>query len=254
MKIGILATGITPDELLSEYGSFVDMFIQLFDKANCGFQYRVFDIQDGDFPSSAGQCDGWLITGSQSCVNENTPWMLKLKQLILEIYSAKKPMVGICFGHQIIADAFGATVDKHEGGWGVGLHNYDLVGEHESIQCSFSDFTINAMHEDQVITKPVNAQVFAASAFCKYAGLIYDNRILTLQAHPEFNIAFEESCITLHKNHGVVPAVIAAAGLDSLQQKKSVSDSLKIVRLMESFLKREHTAQNDVSDSCCIVN
>ena len=107
------------------------------------------------------------------------------------------------------------------------------------------------MHEDQVTTKPANAQVFAASAFCKYAGLVYDNRIITFQAHPEFNIAFQESCITLHKNHGVVSAVTAAAGLDSLHHMKSVADSLKIVRLIESFLKREDSSTNDVFDSNC---
>ena len=235
MKLGILATGITPDELLGEFGSYADMFVQLFNQADCAFEYEVFDVRDDVFPVSTDACDGWIITGSKFNVYQNLPWMQKLKRLILDIHAAHKPMVGICFGHQIIAEAFDGKVDKYAGGWGVGLHRYELVGEHDFIQPAPTAFTISAMHQDQVISKPANAQVFAASEFCQYAGLIYDNRIITFQAHPEFSLAYEDSLVDLRKGV-VIPAETAEQGLDSLRQQGATTDSLTVAQWMATFL------------------
>lgn len=243
MKLGILAAGITPDELLGEFGSYADMVMELFDQAGCLFEYEVFDVRDGYFPCNVEQCDGWTITGSRFSVKQDLTWMRTLRQLILDAYAANKPMVGICFGHQIIADAFGGTVDKYEGGWGIGLHSYTFIREHDFFTNAPAEFTINAMHQDQVITKPVNARLFATSDFCKYAGLIYNNRIITFQAHPEFSLAFEESLIELRKGD-VIPSEIAKQGIDTLHQKDAAIESLVIAQLMASFLKNRTLRQN----------
>lgn len=235
MKLGILAAGITPDDLLGEFGSFADMFIQLFNKIGCPFEYQVFDVRDGFFPDTVDQCDGYVITGSICGVNQNQPWMDTLKQLILDIYKAKIPMAGICFGHQIIADAFGGTVDKYEGGWGIGLHSYKLIGDHDFFLNGPADFTINAMHQDQVTNKPANAEVFATSDFCRYAGLLYDNRIITVQAHPEFSVAFEESFIESRKGEGF-PSDVAEVALATLREKDVVIDAQRIAQMIVTFL------------------
>ncbi|WP_366512343.1 glutamine amidotransferase [Neptunomonas sp.] len=236
MKIGLLATGITPDELLGEFGSYADMFVQLFNKAGCSFEYEVFDVREGDFPSSASQCDGWIITGSKFNVYQNLPWMQQLKTLILEIHEANKPMVGICFGHQIIAEAFNGKVDKFDGGWGVGLQRYELTGEFDFLPPDIHSYVINAMHQDQVVVKPANAQVFSASAFCQYAGLIYDDRIITFQAHPEFSIEYSDPLIDLRKGE-VIPTDVSEQGLVTLREPDAAVDSLEIARWMATFLK-----------------
>ena len=235
MKLGILATGITPDELLGEFGSYADMFVQLFDKADCPFEYEVFDVRDDEFPSGASVCDGWVITGSKFNVYQNLPWMQKLKELILEIHSSKKPMVGICFGHQIIAEAFNGKVDKYEGGWGVGLQRYEVTGDFDFIPSTESSYVINAMHQDQVMDKPANAQVFSTSEFCKYAGLIYDDRIITFQAHPEFTVEYEDKLVKARKGT-VVPLDVAEQGLETLRQPGAATDSSEVARWMAAFL------------------
>lgn len=235
MKLGILAAGITPDDLLHEFGSFADMFVQLFDEVGYPFDYQVYNVRDGFFPGNVDVCDAWIITGSICGVNQNLPWMVKLKQLILDIYSANIPMAGICFGHQIIADAFGGSVAQYTGGWGIGLHNYTFVGEHDFVLKGPADFSLNAMHQDQVIRKPTGAEVFATSDFCLNAGLIYDTRIITFQAHPEFSAAFEESFIELRKGD-VFPTDIAEQALATLRQKDAVAESQRIAQMIVSFL------------------
>ncbi len=236
MKIGILATGITPDELVDDFGSYAQMFVELFTAAGCDYQFQTFDVRDGDFPTSVQQCDGWIITGSKFNVYQQLDWMERLKGLIIEIHAAGIPMVGICFGHQIIAEAFGGRVDKYPGGWGVGLHRYQLTGDNPLFAPEGNAFTINAMHQDQVLVKPDNAQVLAESEFCRYAALCYDDRILTLQAHPEFSLAYEYELVQSRKG-SVVPDASADQGLASLRGPAAATDSLAVARWMAAFLE-----------------
>ncbi|MBV1787193.1 glutamine amidotransferase [Marinobacterium sp. D7] len=234
MRIGILATGITPDSLLGQYGSYADMFVDLLGPQ--AHDYSVFNVRDGEFPQSIDQCDGWIITGSKCGVYDDLPWMRTLKQLIIDIYEADIPMVGICFGHQIIASAFGAKVAKYEGGWGVGLHSYAIEGDHPFLDAGERRFTLNAMHQDQVLELPHNAQLFATSEFCRYAGLVYGNRILTLQAHPEFNKDYERDLVLARKG-AVVPDEVADRGLATLTADAKI-DSATVAKWMARFLAR----------------
>lgn len=241
MKIGILATGITPDELLNEYGSYADMFVQLFQQSGHNFEYQVFDVRDGHFPGGATECDGWIITGSKFNVYQNLPWMQQLKELVLEIHRAERPLVGICFGHQIVADAFGGRVDKYPGGWGVGLHSYEVKPAFSFLKGAPSSFCISAMHQDQVLTKPDNAEVFASSEFCSYAGLVYDDRIMTFQAHPEFNVSYENKLISLRKGD-VIPDETAEMGLATVNEKDAETDSVMVAHWMADFLTQRAPA------------
>ncbi len=239
MKLGILAAGITPDELLAEFGSYAEMCAALLRSTGLEFDVAVFDVREGDFPDSLQQCDAWLVTGSKFSVYEDLAWIGRLKVLIREIHAARQPMIGICFGHQVIAEALGGKVEKYSGGWGVGLHQYRLEGGHAFISHSPAEFSLNAMHQDQVVSKPPEARVLASSDFCPYAGLVYGDSIISLQAHPEFTREFEDRLIRLRAGRPI-PDAVAKAGLASLQDSGAVPDGDEIANWFATFLSQNY--------------
>jgi len=193
MKIGILQTGTSPDGMVGEFGSYGDLFKRLL--ADRGFEFTVYDVEHMEFPPGPEAADGWLITGSRHGAYEDHPFIAPLEALIRDIRKAGRPLVGICFGHQIVAQALGGTVEQFEGGWSVGPVDYD-----------FGDETIrlNAWHRDQVTRPPEEAEIIASTPFCPYAGLRYGDDILTVQPHPEMTPAFLEA-LAEERGRGLVP-------------------------------------------------
>lgn len=198
MLIGILQTGLAPEALAPTMGDYPDMFARLLD--GHGFSFRTFKVVEGEFPASVTECDGWLITGSRHGAYEDHPWIPPLEQFIRDSFSAHVPMVGVCFGHQIIAQAMGGKVERYDGGWAVGATDYDFGGE---------TITLNAWHRDQVTVRPQGAKVIASNGFCTNAALLYDDRALTVQAHPEFRPEFVDGLMKT-RGKGLVPDEVMA--------------------------------------------
>ncbi len=114
MLIGILQCGHFPEDLQGESGDYDAMFERLLAGEN--FDYATYNVVDGDFPEGPEACDGWLITGSRHGAYEDHDWIPPLEDLIRAIRDAGRPLVGVCFGHQIIAQALGGKVVKFDGG------------------------------------------------------------------------------------------------------------------------------------------
>ncbi|NIZ15759.1 type 1 glutamine amidotransferase, partial [Phaeobacter sp. HF9A] len=162
MKIGILQTGRAPDELKPATGDYDDMFRHLL--AGQGFDFDTYPVLEGVFPDGPEAADGWLITGSKFGAYEDHDWIPPLEDLIRQIHARKMPLVGVCFGHQIIAQALGGKVEKFDGGWSVGHTDYTLDG---------TPLRLNAWHQDQVVELPAEARVIGQNDFCANAFLAY---------------------------------------------------------------------------------
>ncbi|ODM43418.1 type 1 glutamine amidotransferase [Cereibacter johrii] len=193
MLIGILQTGEAPDVLSAEMGDYPDMFRRLLDGK--GFAFRTYRVLDMDFPASVHDCDGWLITGSRHGVYEEHAFIPPLEAFIRAAREERVPLVGICFGHQIVAQALGGRVERSDKGWAVGPTAYDFGGDR---------IVLNAWHRDQVIEPPDGAEVIASNSFCENAALLYGDYAFTVQAHPEFRDDFVEGLMRT-RGPGVVP-------------------------------------------------
>ncbi|TCP41776.1 type 1 glutamine amidotransferase [Rhodovulum marinum] len=193
MKIGILQTGHAPDALRAALGDYPDMFVRLL--AGHGFDFTTWDVENMDFPHSPQAAEGWLITGSKHGVYEDHPFIPPLEAFIRDAVAADIPVVGICFGHQVIARALGGRVEKFRGGWSVGPTRYRIEGR----TC-----TLNAWHQDQVVIPPEGAETVGHSDFCAHAALRYGDRAFSLQPHPEYGRAMIEGLMA-HRGPGVVP-------------------------------------------------
>ena len=221
MLIGILQTGLAPDILVETSGDYPDMFARLL--AGHGFTFRTYRVVEGQFPARVTECDGWLITGSRHGVYEDHDWIPPLEQFIRDSYAAHVPMVGICFGHQIIAQAMGGKVERHDGGWAVGATDYDFQGQ---------PITLNAWHRDQVVKAPAVAKVIATNDFCTNAALLYDDRIFTVQAHPEFRPEFVDGLMQT-RGKGLVPDAVMAAAAKRLSDP--INDQTIAARIAAFF-------------------
>lgn len=200
MRIGILQTGQAPDALRPETGDYPDFFQRLL--AGRGFDFRTWHVEAMEFPQSVHDCDGWLITGSRHGVYEDHPFIKPLEEFVRTSIAEKVPLVGVCFGHQLIAQAMGGKVERHDGGWAVGPTDYDFNG---------SKVTMNAWHRDQVTEVPEGATVCASNEFCENAALVYGDRAFTVQAHPEFKDDFIDGLLRTRAPGLVPPDVMAAA-------------------------------------------
>ena len=216
MKLAILETGRPPGKLAEEFGDYPAMFEAML---GAGFEIEVFDVQAGELPDPNAH-DAVLITGSPAGVYDPLPWIEPLLDFIRSAKSSR--MVGICFGHQAMAEALGSHVEKSDKGWGAGLHHYDVVHQ-EPWMDGASSIANPASHQDQVVVQPPNTEVIAASDFAPFAGLAWTDRpSISFQFHPEFSPAFAKALI--EKRYDIVPEPDAAiASLDSPNDNERVA-------------------------------
>ena len=232
MRIGILKADETPTQLVGRHGRYDEFYVRLL--ANGDFQCAVYPVFEGVFPRSIEDADGWFVTGSKHSAWEELPWILTLKGLIRDIYKAQKPLVGICFGHQVIASALGGRVERYKDGWTAGPVKYarrDNGQEQEVL----------AFHQDQVTGLPPEARVVGSSDTCEYAVLRYGDQAFTMQFHPELTSDYVRDLLSLREIE--LPAAMRALANRvndwSLQAKDVAAE------IVEFFKSSDHAASGD---------
>ncbi|MCP3472250.1 gamma-glutamyl-gamma-aminobutyrate hydrolase family protein [Bradyrhizobium sp. CCGUVB1N3] len=229
-RITIIETGLVLPQLRGRHGSYPEMFQRMIGAVDDSIDFDVVEIANGEQVPNATGLEAILITGSSAGVYEKLGWIPPLEDFVRAAHARQVPMVGVCFGHQLIAQALGGTVRKSENGWGIGRHVYEVVpdngiieGRHLAIACS---------HQDQVVEAPREARSILFSDFTPYAGLLYANgTTLTVQPHPEFDVNYATALCDARK--GIAPDAVVAAAKASLAKPL---DSAKLGGVISRFL------------------
>lgn len=210
-RIAILKTGAPPPELAEAHGDYPAMFGTLLGEA---FETTVFDVQRAEWPD-ASAFDGAIITGSAAGVYEDDLWIGELLGWIRDAHGRTR-LVGVCFGHQAMAQALGGRVEKSERGWGVGLHRYQVTDGAEWMKPAATTVAIPVSHQDQVVAVPDHVRVTLRSDFTPYAGLAWGDAAISFQGHPEFTPAYA-SDLTAGRR-GRIDGALVDRALDSLRE------------------------------------
>lgn len=208
--VGLLLCDHLDPEVIAEHGDYTELFPNLFEPL-VG-ELTVYDVTAGEFPDSARECRGWIVSGSRHSAYDDLDWIARLEELVRGIVSERVPLVGICFGHQVIARALGGDVDKAEVGWGLGAKTFKIIASTGAIE---GTMTLLMSHQDQVTAVPEGATVFATSEYCPVGGYRIDDRVLCVQGHPEF--VPELLTTLLERRRGIIDGDVideALAGLD----------------------------------------
>jgi len=229
LKLGILKAG-SPPAPLARFGDYPAMFRRLLGEG--AYDYCIFDVENGELPDAADACPAYIITGSACGAYDPLPWIEDLKRFLVET-GGKAALVGICFGHQIMAEAFGGKVEKSPKGWGIGAHSYNVLRPQPWLEGA-GTITLPASHQDQVVELPPTAEVVAASAFTPFGMLAYRDRpAISIQLHPEFEPDYAAALAELHRSAGVTEEE-AHRAVASLRQP---TDSKRAARWIARFLE-----------------
>ena len=202
MKLTIIETGQAPEAIRADWPDYPAMFEALLAPYLPGWSYEAIALSQGEPLPDPSVLNAILITGSPAGVYDDVPWMAPLMDFIRGAGAERIPQIGICFGHQAIAKAFGAQVSKSDKGWGIGRHVYDIHTRPNWLDSYSGDtFSLGVSHQDQVHTLPPGAELVAASAFTPYAAVNYPKQnAMSFQGHPEFSPEF--SCALYHIRRG----------------------------------------------------
>jgi GMP synthase-like glutamine amidotransferase len=217
ISVGILETGLPPEEYREQFGSYPDMFQQLLNGSDQQISFKYYHILDNDIPQNANECDAWLITGSKFGVYEGHAWIEPVSALVREAYEQDIPTIGICFGHQLIAQALGGKVIKSSKGWSLGVTQYEMENHPQWMGNKADKFAIQAYHQDQVVELPDNTQVIASSGFCPYAALNFDNKAISFQGHPEFGAPYTKLLLSNRRDLKLLPYELSSKAIEGIE-------------------------------------
>lgn len=222
MRIGLLRCDEVGGDRAERFGGYLDLYSNLLRAVDPNVAITDYDVVNGELPDDPGEQDGWLISGSRASAYDADPWLADLLDLLVRLDAERAPTVGICFGHQALAQALGGEVTMAEGGWGIGIHQAQVDDTSEWMLPEREQFGIAYSHKDQVTALPDGATVIASSDHCPIAAFTIGDHVLGIQGHPEFTPEFAAD--VYQSRMGVFPDELLDDAMNSLEGSIDSSD------------------------------
>lgn len=215
IKLGVLDCGELPAEINETYGTFSQWFEKFLSQVTTSIEFHAYDAWNNQLPVCVDECDAYLITGSADSVYDELAWLHELKAFIRQVVP-RVPMVGICFGHQLLHHVLGGRVARSENGWCIGTHHYQILQHANWMQPKAAFLDLLASHQDQVLEPAPDATTLASSQTCPVAMSAFADYAISMQPHPELHIGAAEYIFRFRRDEqGHQRTDTALASLDS---------------------------------------
>lgn len=231
MKLCILENDDLDPKVEPTYKGYGAMFERLLRQAGAEGDFDIFNTVKGEYPPSFDVYDAVLLTGSKADSFSQEPWVLKLKEKVQELLAARKKLIGVCFGHQLVALCLGSQVGRAPQGWGTGRMQYQWTAPELPHARGRTEVAMLASHQDQVFDLPSGAKLLATSEFCPVAAFGVDDHVFCVQPHPEF--VEDYSAFLLDKRRALLGEEMYNASTASLAHGH---DGLDVARMMVAFI------------------
>jgi GMP synthase (glutamine-hydrolysing) len=189
MRVLVLVTGQPAPSVLARRGDFARLLREASrgPGARAGIRWAASDLRTTAPAPGPRDADAFIITGSASSVTERAPWMLRAERLVLSIVEARAPLLGVCFGHQMIAQALGGRVERNPRGREIGTVRLTRVADDPIFAALPRSFDVNATHVDAVTRLPRGARLLATTALDAASAFAIGDTVKAVQFHPEFD-------------------------------------------------------------------
>ena len=236
LTIGILLTDHVMPDLVGKHGDQPDFYRHIFNQADPSINLKIYDVVQNIYPINMEDCDGYLITGSKLSVYDSEEWIRNLEIYIQKLEREKKLLVGICFGHQLIAQALGGSVEKSDTGWTLGVQNYKFLEQFPALDNQNNSIGLIHSHQDQVTNLPAEAKLIATSSKVPVAMFSIGDHIMSMQGHPEFTPEYAYDVTTKRKDQ-LDQEVYDEA---SLSLKNDIANNVEVAKWWVKFFQSRH--------------
>jgi GMP synthase-like glutamine amidotransferase len=222
MQVAILEAGQPPADLVPRFGDYPAMFADLLGGE---VETVAYDATSGQLPEREDAHPAYLVTGSPAGAYDDHVWIAPLRNF-LQAAKGRAKLVGICFGHQLMAEAFGGRVERSERGWGAGLQRYEVV-EQAPWMDAVEGFAVPVSHQDQIVALPSRARVLAANTFSPFGLIAYEDQpAISFQGHPEFRPDYAAALYEVRRAR-LPDADAAIASLDAPDDRARVGEWIR---------------------------
>jgi GMP synthase (glutamine-hydrolysing) len=193
--------------------------------------WQVHDVRTEEpLPSIAGAA-AFVVTGSSSSVTERAPWMLRAEAFLRDVAGAEVPLFGICFGHQIVAQALGGEVTRNPRGREIGTVRVKRLADDAIFAGLSEDIAANATHVDTVAKLPPGARVLASSDLEPTQAFAVGKAVRCVQFHPEIDGDAMRGYVEARAH------LIEAEGKDAAAIRARATDAPEGEEVLRNFVK-----------------